>query len=588
MKSAEKDMVNKREAADQGCVSRETRKPFIKQFFRKNKTAFGVALVVTMIGAGVNLFLSWLIQQLVDVVTGGGAVKDLNCFLVMTVVLIGGLVLLTFFEYKSIPVFTTRAMRQYKDYAFKQLTKKSISAFTGENTATYISALSNDAASIEKNYLESIFGLISNSIMFVGAFALMLYFSPLLTLAAFLLSFLPVVASLLAGNRLADMEKKVSDRNESFMAALKDNLSGFSVVKSFQAEEAVCRLFSESNASVEKIKRKRGKLAVLIQGMGGVAGAIAQLGVMLVGAYLILADKGVTTGVVFAFVNLMNFVIMPIGNIPTLLANRKAAVALIDKLAVAVCANVREEGCVVPANRSCDITLKDVSFSYEDKEVLRGIETCFEAGKSYAIVGASGSGKSTLLNLLMAGNGGYEGEILYGEDEVKSIKGEALYEMVSMIQQNVFVFNSSIYDNITMFKEFAKEDVERAICLSGLDKLIAEKGADYLCGENGSALSGGEKQRISIARCLLRKTPILLVDEATAALDAETAHYVTNSILDLEGYTRIVVTHALDESLLKQYDSILTLKNGKIAENGTFEELMGQKGYFYSLYTVSQ
>ena len=109
-----------------------------------------------------------------------------------------------------------------------------------------------------------------------------------------------------------------------------------------------------------------------------------------------------------------------------------------------------------------------------------------------------------------------------------------------------------------------------------------------MCGENGSALSAGEKQRISIARCLLRKTPILLVDEATAALDAETAHYVTNSILDLEGYTRIVVTHALDESLLKQYDGILTLKNGKIAESGTFEELMGQKGYFYSLYTVSQ
>lgn len=564
-------------------------KPFIQQFYMGNKIAFLVALTVTIVGAVVNLFLSWLIQQLVDVVTGGGAVEELVRFLVMTGALIVALIILTFFEYKSVPRFTTRAMRQYKDYAFRELTKKSISAFTGENTATYISALSNDAATIEKNWLESIFSLISNVIMFVGAFALMIYYSPLLTLAAFLLSFLPILASLLAGNRLAIMEKQVSDRNESFMAALKDNLSGFSVVKSFKAENAVCRLFSESNASVENMKCARGKLAVLIQGMGGVTGAIAQLGVMLVGAYLILAGKGVTTGVVFAFVNLMNFVIMPIGTIPTLLANRKAAMALIDKLANAIYANVREEGGAVLDNKNCDITLKDVSFSYEEeKEILSSIGTRFEAGKSYAIVGASGSGKSTLLNLLLGGNSGYNGTICYGDEELRTIKSESLYEMVSIIQQNVFVFNSSIYDNITMFQKFDKEEVEQAIRLSGLDKLIAEKGEDYMCGENGSALSGGEKQRISIARCLLRKTPILLVDEATAALDAETAHYVTNSILNLDGYTRIVVTHALDESLLKQYDGILTLKNGRIAESGTFEELMGEKGYFYSLYTVSQ
>ncbi len=565
------------------------RKPFVQQFYKGNKMTFLVALAVTIVGAMVNLFLSWLIQQLVDVVTGGGAVEDLVRFLVMTGALIVALIVLTFFEYKSVPRFTTRAMRQYKDYAFRELTKKSISAFTGENTATYISALSNDAATIEKNWLESIFSLISNVIMFVGAFALMLYYSPLLTLAAFLLSFLPILASLVAGNRLATMEKQVSDRNENFMAALKDNLSGFSVVKSFKAENAVCRLFSESNASVENMKCARGKLAVLIQGMGGVAGAIAQLGVMLVGAYLILADKGVTTGVVFAFVNLMNFVIMPIGTIPTLLANRKAALALIDKLTDAVHANVREDGGTVLDNKNCHITLKDVSFSYEEeKEILSDIDTSFEAGKSYAIVGASGSGKSTLLNLLMGGNSGYNGAICYGGEELRTINSESLYEMVSIIQQNVFVFNSSIYDNITMFQKFDKEEVEHAIRLSGLDKLIAEKGKDYMCGENGSALSGGEKQRISIARCLLRKTPILLVDEATAALDAETVHYVTNSILDLDGYTRIVVTHALDESLLKQYDGILTLKNGRIAESGTFEELMEEKGYFYSLYTVSQ
>lgn len=160
--------------------------------------------------------------------------------------------------------------------------------------------------------------------------------------------------------------------------------------------------------------------------------------------------------------------------------------------------------------------------------------------------------------------------------------------MVSMVQQNVFIFNASIRDNITMFSDFPREEIDRAIELSGLSALIAERGEGYCCGENGSGLSGGEKQRISIARSLLKKTQVLFVDEATAALDAETAYQVTSAILGLSDMTSIVVTHSLDEGLLRQYDCILTLKNGMVVETGNFDELIAKKGYFYSLYTVSQ
>ena len=203
-------------------------------------------------------------------------------------------------------------------------------------------------------------------------------------------------------------------------------------------------------------------------------------------------------------------------------------------------------------------------------------------------MGASGSGKSTILNLLMASHNNYTGEINYDGIELRKISGESLYKLVSIIQQNVFVFNNSIRDNITMFHDFPAQEVSRAIQLSGVSGLIQERGEAYLCGENGSGLSGGEKQRISIARSLLRKSPVLLVDEATAALDAETAFHVSDSILDLEGLTRIVVTHTLDAPLMKRYDRILALKNGSLVEEGTFDELMEKKGYFYSLFTVSQ
>jgi len=130
--------------------------------------------------------------------------------------------------------------------------------------------------------------------------------------------------------------------------------------------------------------------------------------------------------------------------------------------------------------------------------------------------------------------------------------------------------------------------LDEAIRLSGLLTLIREKGEDYLCGENGSGLSGGEKQRISIARSLLKRSQVLLVDEATAALDAETAYQVASAILGLKDVTGIVVTHSLDEGLLKQYDQIITLKNGSIVETGTFDDLIAEKGYFYSLFTISQ
>ena len=181
----------------------------------------------------------------------------------------------------------------------------------------------------------------------------------------------------------------------------------------------------------------------------------------------------------------------------------------------------------------------------------------------------------------------YKGNILFDNTEMKNISPESLYDVVSMIQQDVFVFNSSVKNNVTMFKDFTKEEIDEAISRARLDSFVKEKGDGYLCGENGKDLSGGEKQRISIARSLLKKSKVLLCDEATSALDADTAFKVTDDILNLSGILRIVITHSLDEILLKRYDEILVLKDGKIEEKGGFDELMAKKGYFYALYTVA-
>lgn len=559
------------------------------QFYRGNRGVFALAVFAALAGGTLNLIVTWLMQQLIDAASGAPGALPLAALAEIT----GGFVVLCavlfLLKYASEPRFIARAMRQYKELAFQKLTEKSIASFRDESTAAYLSALTNDAASVEADYLAQQLTVITKTVTFFGALFMMLWYSPLLTAIAVGVTALPLAASLLTGGRLQAAEKQVSERNRDFTAALSDCLSGFAVVKTFKAEREIFQLFAESNRALEQEKFSRRRLKVLIGMIGAVTGLVAQLGVFLAGAWLALSGSGLTAGTVILFVNLMNFMIGPVSELPALLAGRRAALGLIGKLADALEKDGSAGGRRTLSRLEHGIELRDVSFGYEEgKDVLHHVSARFEAGRAYAIVGGSGSGKSTLLNLLLAENTGYRGSVLLDGTELRELSPEALYGLMSVIHQNVFVFNASIRDNVSMFREFPQEALDEAIRRAHLRELLDARGADYLCGENGKGLSGGEKQRVSIARSLLKKSSVLLVDEATAALDMQTAHQVSSDILDLTGMTRIVVTHSLEEALLRRYDGIFVLKNGTLAESGSFDELMQRKGYFYALFTVAQ
>lgn len=569
--------------------TKNLKKQLISQFYYKNIPAFTLAIFAAVVGGSLNLILSWIIKQLIDTAAG-----EANALPLLTLLKIsGGFLLLCalafLLRYLSFPYYIRRAMCQYKEFALQKLLGKSISSFRDESTATYLSALSNDATSIETDYLEQQFDLLTKILTFVGALALMLWYSPLLTLIAFAITLLPLAASILTGNKLAPVEKKVSTANAKFTAALNECLSGFSVIKSFQAEKEIFNFFLRSNRELEDEKFSKRRLKTLVGMIGALAGIFAQLGVFIAGTWLVLSTHALTGGTVILFVNLMNFVIDPIATLPGLLASRRAAKGLMGKLAEALEKNPTAEGHRDINELKEGLRLDDLSFAYEEgKDVLHHLSARFEAGKAYAVVGGSGSGKSTLLHLLMAGNTGYQGQIFFDDTELRDLSTSSLYHLISTIQQNVFVFNASIRDNVTMFRDFPQAELDKAIHSAHLDELIERRGEDSLCGENGNALSGGEKQRISIARSLLKQTKLLLADEATSSLDAQTAHQVTSDILDLQGITRIIVTHTLEEALMKRYDGILVLKDGRIEESGRFEDLMAARGYFYALFTLAQ
>ena len=584
---------NEKANAAKENVSALCKKPLGKQlrgqFFYKNIPIFCLAVFAALVAGSLNLILSWIIQQLMDTAAGKSGALSFRTLLLISagfVLLCAGLSLL---NYASQPRFLERAMRQYKDFAFKKLIGKSISSFRDESAAGYLSALTNDAASIETNYLAQMLAMITKAVTFIGALLLMCRYSLLMTAIAAGLTVLPLIASLLTGNRLQAVESRVSERNGEFTAALSDCLAGFTVVKNFRAEREIFRLFAQSNKALEHEKFTGRRIKTLVGMIGAVTGIFAQLGVFIAGVYLSMKGGSMTPGAVVLFVNLMNFIISPIAELPGLLACRKAALGLVDKLAAALERSSSREGSETLNRLEHGIRLENVSFAYEPgKTVLHGINAEFEAGKAYALVGGSGSGKSTLLNLLMAAETNYSGHILADGIELSDISTESLYGTIAAIQQNVFVFNASIKDNVSMFRDFPKTEMDEAIARAHLGALIRERGEDYLCGENGSGLSGGEKQRISIARSLLKKSSVLLADEVTAALDAQTAHRVSSDILDLQGITRIVVTHTLEESLLRRYDKIFVLRGGRIEEAGSFADLMANKGYFYALFTVAQ
>lgn len=560
---------------------------FRRRLFYKNKMCFIASVIMTIVMSFLNLMISWLIQQIMDCTAN----QDMQALVRSAWIVIIVVVIYTIANvmYRAVyPRFLQRAMQQYRDYAFSRLTQKSLRSFSKEGTALYVSALTNDCTSIENNYLAATFTLIELLFCFLGALIMMLYYSPVMLVLAVALSFLPVAVSMTAGNRLTEQEKEISKKNERFVSIVNELLSGFPVIKSFRAETQASRLFSQRNEQAEEAKKNKRRTEQLISLLANDAGIIAQMGIFLAGAWLAISGKGVTAGVVIVFVQLMNYILNPISQVPLLWSNRKAAIALMEKLSDALSENVREEGREKLNGFSEKIEVNDLTYGYEpESPVLKDMDAQFDAGKSYAIVGGSGSGKSTLLNLLMGSSSNYQGEICIDGVSIKNIESESLYQLMTSVQQNVFVFNDTIRNNVTMFHEFPDKEVTLALERSGLSEFIEKRGEEFVCGENGANLSGGERQRISIARALLRKSPILLVDEATAALDAATARAVSFSILNLVGMTRIVVTHRLEEAILRRYDKILVMKNGTICEQGNFDTLMQQKGQFYSLFQIA-
>jgi len=549
--------------------------------YKGNIFNFVVLTFTSLFQTAALIIISLMLEKIMAIASA----KDLEAlyeqgimFLVLLVLSVLMYVLITYLK----PKYQKRAITQYKNNIYTHILDKNIANFNKHNTSTYISALTNDVKKIEEDYLFSAFDLITNITLFLCTIVVMLIYSPLLTLSGIVLSLLPFIGAIIVGGKLSFHEKEISDQNASFMHFVKDNLIGFSTIKVFKSEHKIKELFVKNNNVLENKKANKTKTLALMEMVQTVLSLVSQFGVFFIGAYISIKTGDIAPSVILLFVQLMNYIINPLMQIPTSLSKRLACKPLFTKISEIIQIESDNNHGETIENIG-EITVTNLKFMYDDKVILNDITHKFERNKAYAIVGTSGSGKTTLINLLLGKYNNYYGNIYYNNTELREISIDSLFEVSSFVEQNVFVFDDSIINNITMYTNIDEKLLNEAINKSGLDRLIEEKGSDYRCGENGCNLSGGEKQRISIARALVKKSQLLLLDEATSALDNETSASITKNLLGIGNTTKIMITHRLDEELLTKFDEIIVMKNGNIVEFGTYKELMDNNATFKSL-----
>ena len=550
-------------------------------YIKKNKFLFILTILTSVISSLGYVFMAVLLQQLLDIAMD----KNIQQFIKMVIFSIVYFVVLGFFLYLQTLLckkVICKIMLQIRSDVFRGTINHSIEDFEKKNTADYISVVTNDVKMLEDNFLLPLFEVVQYTVIFISSFVLMIYFDIIVTLCVIVaIAAMFLIPSLLGGT-LEKRQNKFSSKLADFTVSLKDILSGFEIIKSYSMSNTVIQRFDRANNETIKSKYSVDRLLALNEGLSAFLALMVQIVVLFLSAYFIIAGRitvGTLLGMVQVSSNLANPLIMIFTNIPKM----KSVHPIVEKLEI-----ISKHSIFLPRNESIatyqsHISAKDLSFSYDGTtDILSGIDCLIEKGKKYVIVGKSGCGKSTLIKLLSGYYSTYKGKILYDDTEFHMLDKDSVVQLSSIIHQNIYMFDETIYDNICLHEHYPEEQVEKIIEDSGLTEFISElpTGLQYRVGENGSNLSGGQKQRIAVARALIRNKPILILDEGTSAIDMLTAYDIENRLLKMENLTLITITHHLEQNLLDKYDEIFYMENGHIKERGSFKHLVNTSSCF--------
>lgn len=465
---------------------------------------------------------------------------------------------------------------EVRKQAFDKIMRMSFKQFSRKSKDVYLSNLINDINTFEESFFVSLLNFLINTGMFVFSFIVLLFLQPVLAGYMLIASAILYVISFFFSKKTVTLQEEVSKENEVFTTNINNTFQGLEILKLNRMED---KFLHKSLDGLRKLELRRYIFNIFAECQKNLISVIGYVISCFLMLYLCLNfDKGLTltnAAIVFQLGTMMSFNLIeafPLWN------KIKASANIYEKITKDDEEEQEGEGETTDSEKSeefnfnSQIEVRDVTFSYGNKEILKHANFVIEKGKKYLIKGVSGAGKSTLINLLSMTYDNYEGEILADGVDYKKINERTFHDKVSFIYQNVFLFEDTIRNNITLYKEIPDKLIQTAVEACDLTELIAnqEHGLDQVLKENGKNLSGGQRQRISIARAIAKASEILFVDEGTSSLNEELGREIEKVFLSLP-QTVVAISHRYYEGISEQYDYVLEIKNGEVLQSAAVD-----------------
>jgi len=554
----------------------------MKKYILFYKFLLSLSLIFVIVISIVEAYQAILFKTIVDTAAGTYS-YEISTLILFSILFLAAVFLSETLSKASNAALNAAVMRDYKQSIIKSFLN--IDTQSKLSSSELISILNNDIKVIEDNYLNSIINIAKDIFLFIVSLYLLLRINIYLTLAIIIFGWLPVVIPQLFNKRNQALKGKYLENLERHVNHVKEIAQGFELIKGFNIEDKIFNIFSGINKETEHSKFKSDSFMGFQGAISLVSGfSIFFINIIIATVFVMRGD--ITIGAMIAAVQLMNYIVNPLISISMYVTKIKSVSKVITNIQERILNKSNSNQGEKEFSFHNKLEIEDLSYSYDNREeVISNINYVFEKGKKYAIVGESGCGKSTLLKILMNQIDNYQGKIKIDDNDIKSFDPSSYYNKVTLIQQNVFMFKDTIKNNICLYNDFPEKKFNKVIKQSGLLKTISlhEKGIDTIVGEGKVQLSGGELNRIAIARALIKDAEILLVDEATSALDKVTAYEIEKTLTNLDK-TLIAITHQMDETILDKYDEILVMKDGKIVESGNFKQLLDNESHFYFMY----
>lgn len=522
-----------------------------------------------------------------------GDIKALGliCLLILTFIILKNIFLyLSLFVLVPIRNAIVNDMRRNM---YQKVLDLPVGYFNEQKKGDIMSRLTNDLSDVESSIVSLLATIFKEPVTILIFFAYMIILSPQLTL--FLLLFLPVSGLIIGriGRTLKATSTIAQVKQGGILSTIEETLGGIRVIKAFNAEGKHFRKFDQQNDEILDIKNKVSRRRDLASPVSEVLGITTVVAVLWYGGKLVLRDEFLAPNDFLTYILIFSQVIQPLKTLSAASYNIRKGAASVDRIEQLIKEDVSikeiENPIILTEFKDC-IELKNVSFGYQDKTILENINLKIEKGKSVALVGSSGAGKSTLVDLIPRFHDAVDGEILIDGIDIKNYSLESLRSQLGIVTQEPILFNDTIANNISLGMENAPEElISNAARVANAEPFILQKPEGYQTsiGERGNKLSGGEKQRITIARAVLKNPPILILDEATSSLDTESEKSVQDAINNLmHNRTSIVIAHRL--STIRNADEIIVMQKGKIVERGNHESLMELGGFYNKLVTMQE